>query len=190
MTTLSAACIIPQAMLGPQRAPSGRTRGNSFMTSSSIRSYPPSMTHMLITRADECRLLFITQCEGYSRIPVCPWKKPFGSTAVADVEPKHMRHQGHCHCLKYASWRWDLDRGMGVDDHRLFQTPPRKKTSTSRKKDRVLHQHVTPYPSVRGYETSSFSSSSSSSEVVTQSIFSLLRGSRYSKSEEHIYTHP
>lgn len=38
-----------------------------------------------IRRDDECRLLFITACEGHERPPVWPWK-PFGFTKLCDTE--------------------------------------------------------------------------------------------------------
>jgi hypothetical protein len=86
----------------------------SFLTLNNIRSYPTDSDE--VSREDECHLLFITQCQRYSRVLICPWK-PFGSTAVSELEPKaqeHMCHDGHC--LEYASWRWNLDRGPCADD--------------------------------------------------------------------------
>ncbi|KAJ5135140.1 uncharacterized protein N7515_004418 [Penicillium bovifimosum] len=58
----------------------------------------------MIRREDECRLLFITACDGYTRIPIQPWK-PFGETRLLDTELAVQQHAAcRCHCLKYEAW--------------------------------------------------------------------------------------
>ncbi|KAJ5333011.1 uncharacterized protein N7506_006794 [Penicillium brevicompactum] len=69
-----------------------------------------------IRRDDECRLLFITACEGHDRLPVWPWK-PFGYTQLSDTELPVQKH-AHCeaHCLEYEFWEWNLTSNSSVKD--------------------------------------------------------------------------
>ncbi|EFW18990.1 conserved hypothetical protein [Coccidioides posadasii str. Silveira] len=55
----------------------------SFLTTK--LSGPRAAKQSKINRDDECRLLFLTGCDGFSSVPVCPWK-PFGSSALSDTE--------------------------------------------------------------------------------------------------------
>ncbi|KMU74502.1 hypothetical protein CISG_10336 [Coccidioides immitis RMSCC 3703] len=67
----------------------------SFLTTK--LSGPRAAKQSRINRDDECRLLFLTGCDGFSSVPVCPWK-PFGSSALSDTEIAvrlHARCRGH-----------------------------------------------------------------------------------------------
>ena len=59
-----------------------------------------------ITRADECRLLFLCQSDGHSRLPVVQWK-PFGATPLEDVDVE-VRTHAKCknHQLYYQGFNW------------------------------------------------------------------------------------
>lgn len=59
-----------------------------------------------ITRADECRLLFLCQSDGHSRPPVVQWK-PFGATQLEDVDVE-VRTHAKCkhHQLHYQGFDW------------------------------------------------------------------------------------
>ena len=72
---------------------------------------PGSSDGPMIRREDECRLLFITACDGYTRPPVHPWK-PFGETPLLDTELAVQQHATcRCHCLEYQTWNWNLANG-------------------------------------------------------------------------------
>jgi hypothetical protein len=60
-----------------------------------------------VTRADECRLLFLSRSDRYVRCPVCQWK-PFGATSVEDVDVE-VRVHSDCgdHKLQYQGLRWN-----------------------------------------------------------------------------------
>lgn len=64
-----------------------------------------------VQRADECRLLYLSRSEYYTRVPICQWK-PFGTTPVVDTDIE-VRVHGACigHHLQYRGIAWDC-----VDD--------------------------------------------------------------------------
>jgi hypothetical protein len=45
----------------------------------------PLVTRGHVSRADECRLLFLSRSSYHTRVPVCQWK-PFGTTPVEDTD--------------------------------------------------------------------------------------------------------
>ncbi|CAD6444267.1 8b13afad-1427-4a10-b3bc-d4cea8009edc [Sclerotinia trifoliorum] len=69
-------------------------------THSFINARPPTrcaIGNNEISRSDECRLLYLTEAEGHSRVPVCP-RKPFGTTLLCDTEievRQHAKCSGH-----------------------------------------------------------------------------------------------
>ncbi|CZS73795.1 unnamed protein product [Fusarium graminearum] len=67
----------------------------------------PLATDGLILRADECRLLFLSQSERHTRLPLCQWT-PFGKTTVSDVDLEVRLHQ-QCqdHWLQYEGIEWE-----------------------------------------------------------------------------------
>lgn len=62
---------------------------------------PISINNSAICRSDEARLLFLIGCEGFSRVPVCPWQL-FGTTPLEHTEIE-VRQHARCnrHCLQY-----------------------------------------------------------------------------------------
>ncbi|KAK5445374.1 hypothetical protein LTS15_010155 [Exophiala xenobiotica] len=133
-----------------------------------------------ISRADECRLLYIAQSD-HSRIPVCPWE-PFGSTDLQEVDIE-VREHVHCagkHCLQYESWAWDSrdgsksapDRGFIPNDGLMDMN------------DAACDLLVKPHCQDRS------SASESLAEIATRSIFSWLRSNGYPLRERDIWMHP
>ena len=57
-----------------------------------------------ISHSDECRLLYVAEVEGHSRLPICP-RRPFGTTRSCDTEVE-VRQHAECagHHLQYISW--------------------------------------------------------------------------------------
>ncbi|KAI0849092.1 hypothetical protein F5Y00DRAFT_269722 [Daldinia vernicosa] len=64
-----------------------------------------------ISRADECRLLFLSQSGFHSRVPLCQWK-PFGNTLLEDTDLE-VRIHAECkgHGLQYNGFFWDCITG-------------------------------------------------------------------------------
>ncbi|GMG38898.1 unnamed protein product [Aspergillus oryzae] len=131
-----------------------------------------------IRREDECRLLFITGCDGFIRVPIYPWK-PFGATLLYDTEPQVRQHACcGCHCLEYHSWNWVLANGEELEDLGIDLTSDN---------ENGLNTHVPErYPSAQ-HDLKLFSESLS--EAATRGIFSWLRSTGYPANEKPIYQH-
>ena len=131
-----------------------------------------------VPRSDECRLLFLTEAEGYTRIPICPWK-PFGNTLLCDAEIE-VRNHSKCtgHHLQYISWSWIVRNGTVLEDQGFpvdIQNNDSSANSvecdsTGHLDERVLNDEML-------------------SENATGSIFGWLRSSGWPKSEKEIYCH-
>lgn len=132
-----------------------------------------------IRRDDECRLLFITACEGHDRPPIWPWK-PFGGTQICDTElPIRQHAQCAVHCLEYESWEWILtkDRSIQVLGEGNSQLLDQTSRSAPNKTSAVLSD----------YDYDFFSESLS--EGATRGIFEWLRSTGYPHGERPIYQH-
>lgn len=132
-----------------------------------------------ISRDDECRLLFITACNGHERPPVWSWK-PFGETQLCDVELPVRQHAQCVHCLEYESWEWMLANNRSIQDvgGDLDSQPPDQKT------------HFVPnmiWAVLDDYKYDFFSESHS--EGATRGIFEWLRSTGYPRNEKPIYQH-
>lgn len=146
---------------------------NTFLTSRMGTSDGES-----IRRDDECRLSFITACEGHDRPPIWPWK-PFGSTPICDTDLSVRQHFQCAHCLEYESWEWMLTNDDSIRDFR---------------KDNNEFPDQTPHsaPSMTPAALSDYKydfSSQMHSEGVTRGIFGWLRRTGYPLSEKPIYQH-
>ncbi|KAJ5789864.1 uncharacterized protein N7518_006875 [Penicillium psychrosexuale] len=131
-----------------------------------------------IRRDDECRLSFITACEGHDRPPIWPWK-PFGSTPICDTD-LGVRHHVQCaHCLEYESWEWMLTNDDSIRDFRK---------DNSESTDQTPHSapNMTP-AALSDYKYDFFTQTHS--EGSTCGIFGWLRGTGYPLSEKPIYQH-
>lgn len=132
-----------------------------------------------VRRDDECRLLFITACEGHERPPIWPWK-PFGVTQICDTElPVRQHAQCAAHCLEYESWEWILtnDRSIQNFAEENSQLPDQTPYSAP---DRISAE-LSDY----NYDFSS----QTLSEAATRGIFEWLRSTGYPHSERPIYQH-
>lgn len=133
-----------------------------------------------VRRDDECRLSFITACEGHDRPPIWSWK-PFGDTKLCDTDLAVKQHAqcAYVHCLEYECWEWILTDGSSIQDF---------------KKDKnLLPDKITPFaPNIisPALQTYNFDLSSQLlSEVATRGIFSWLRSTGYPHREKPIYQH-
>ena len=141
-------------------------------------SAPSVINENKIRRSDECRLLYITDCDGHSRMPVCPWKS-FGTTSLCYTEIE-VRQHAKCieHCLQYVSWRWNSvddmiseDEGFNVNaDYCLTSAAMNNLIST-----RSLRVRTPTFEIL--------------SKLATQSIFSWLWINDYASDENNIYKH-
>jgi hypothetical protein len=67
-----------------------------------------------VSRADQCRLLFLSRSGSHGRVPLVQWK-PFGATPLADADVE-IRLHAECkgHGLQYQRFSWDCTDGMVV----------------------------------------------------------------------------
>ncbi|PYH80478.1 hypothetical protein BO82DRAFT_433275 [Aspergillus uvarum CBS 121591] len=130
-----------------------------------LKSRPSDGT--TIRREDECRLLFLTGCDGFTRAPIYPWK-PFGTTLLCDTEPQVQQHADcGCHGLVPDEYSNALDTHDGHEQQEQQQ-----------------QQHAfTTMQEIDQY------SSESLSEAATRGIFNWLRSTGYPADEKPIYQH-
>ncbi|KAF2803532.1 uncharacterized protein BDZ99DRAFT_399384 [Mytilinidion resinicola] len=128
-----------------------------------------------ISRADECRMLFLTGSD-HDKAPICPWQ-PFGNTRICDTD---IEVQGHIHCghrLEYVGWKWDLTGRKGVIDEGY-------NIQTTRRSDWAI-----PQPILLEIPSRITLKSDVASKVATRGIFSWLRADGWPASEVNIRTH-
>lgn len=115
----------------------------------------PLVVDGVVSLADQCRILYLSQTKGRIQPPTCPWR-PFGSTPLEDVDSKVQLH-ANCagHGLRYMGFTWNCA------GHRLF-------VSTV---EGVEHRKC-PAVDYRGLQLQM----ESQSGKATQSIFKWLRG--------------
>ncbi|KAM5354524.1 hypothetical protein ACJ41O_001171 [Fusarium nematophilum] len=135
-----------------------------------------------VMRADECRLLFLSQSGHHARTPVCPWK-PFGSIPVEDMDIEIRVHAGcEDHQLQYQGIFWDCEDGKSY-----FQLPG--ETDDQNTPDGVLGKE----PSDPEPAPVSFGACDPEKDVIsenaTRSIFGWLRFEGYSRHEQEIWSH-
>ncbi|GAB1313560.1 hypothetical protein MFIFM68171_03770 [Madurella fahalii] len=140
-----------------------------------------------VTRADQCRLLFLSQStsESHNRVPICQWK-PFGVTPLADTDVE-VRAHAECegHGLVYLGVSWDCvediaiqSTGIAVDDClRPVYSPRRPQPGYGN----AEHIPVSYAQLDRGNE--------SASENATRNIFGWLRTEGYTSDERKIWEH-
>jgi hypothetical protein len=131
-----------------------------------------------ISRSDECRLLFLTDAQGYTRIPICPWK-PFGNTALCDTEIEVRKHR-KCigNHLQYISWSWNLRNGSELEDPGFTVDIQNNDLNAH-----VIECHFTDQLDERLLKDEMLS------ENATRSIFGWLRHSGWPKGEKEICCH-
>lgn len=133
---------------------------------------------VVIRREDECRLLFITGCDGYARPPIHPWK-PFGETRLYDSEiPVQLHARCNCHFLDYRYWNWCLRNEKMLEDSGMA-------TTAFDEADLKTHESEDAFPTHNSCDLSS----ESASEVATHGIFGWLRSTGYPANEKTLYQH-
>ncbi|KAH7477670.1 hypothetical protein FOMA001_g10066 [Fusarium oxysporum f. sp. matthiolae] len=120
-----------------------------------------------ISRADECRLLYLCHDINYTIPPLFPFP-PFGSTAIEDTNIDVHEHIlcGWDHSLRFSHLTWHCSDGTKV------QQGPKVPSMATRLKNGVLQGSV-PEEEV-DYEE--YDSEDENSEMVTRNIFTWLRG--------------
>ncbi|KAM5367874.1 hypothetical protein ACJZ2D_009785 [Fusarium nematophilum] len=124
-----------------------------------------------ISRADECRLLYISHGINYTTPPLFPFA-PFGSTALDDTTLDVHEHAlcGREHGLRYAHFTWTCNDGTEVK-----QGKDGGDAETIRQKNGHLSSHDDDDDGlVVDYDE--YDSEDENSEVVTRNIFTWLRG--------------
>jgi hypothetical protein len=135
----------------------------------------------IVSRADECRLMFLSQAMDHTHPPLVPFE-PFGATAIVDC---NLEVQAHTRCdtrhrLSYAGWSWDCRDGP------LSRLPPQVLITAPvdripQRKDECQDVEV---------DYSHMDRENDSSERVTRSIFMWLRGEDgFPLAEREIWEH-
>jgi len=143
------------------------------------RHIPSRIDNSRISRADECRLLYIAQSD-HARVPVCPWE-PFGDTDLQDADIE-VRAHACCtgrHCLQYESWAWELGNGRKSAPDRGFIPNDGLTDCNGIAVDLLVSPQCRDDPDSEGL-----------SEVATRSIFGWLRSDGYPLTEREIWKHP
>lgn len=124
-----------------------------------------------ISRADECRLLYLCHDRTYADPPLFPFA-PFGSTALADINLDAHEHAvcGRNHCLRYVGFTWVCQRGTTSEqsEHDIALL------TTFRSKRGQFPHHDVDIDIV--YDEYDEDDEDESSEMVTHNIFTWLRG--------------
>jgi hypothetical protein len=131
-----------------------------------------------IRRSDECRLLFLTQADGYTRKPICPWA-PCGVTALQDTDIE-VRIHADCknHGLQYAGWKWRCNNGQEI--HQKPDVTYYTYTQLSKQQATTPVHRICVAPNL---------SDEIASTTATRSIFSWLRPEGYPHCEQEIAKH-
>ncbi|KAL5362703.1 hypothetical protein BJX96DRAFT_166867 [Aspergillus floccosus] len=150
----------------------------SFIQQPALSNTPPT-GDASISRADECRLLYLSRTEHHSPVPICPWM-PFGTTAIEDTDIEvrlHTQCKGR-HVVTYMGWLWNCMNGEVVDQRCAVGVPTRRRQPVP---------PVSPIPVP--YEALDLEEETIS-ENATRSIFGWLRFEGYPPSERDIWNHP
>ncbi|KAH7401249.1 hypothetical protein BKA66DRAFT_450058 [Pyrenochaeta sp. MPI-SDFR-AT-0127] len=145
----------------------------------------PLVVHSRVTRADECRLLFLSRSEAHCRIPVCQWK-PFGATSVEDLDPGVRVHAGcRNHRLQFQGLRWN-----GADTNGAGLQPSLGQTDL-----KPCASQLVVHPTGEEDEVSvSYKALNQRNECIsenaTRSILSWLRSDGWAREEKEMSRHP
>lgn len=75
------------------------------------RSSVPLSKNGYVSRADECKLLYLSQSNTHARLPLCQWK-PFGATAIEHTDFEVRNHLScNYHQLRYEGFSWKCQGG-------------------------------------------------------------------------------
>ncbi|KAI3340361.1 hypothetical protein F4824DRAFT_418843 [Ustulina deusta] len=143
----------------------------------------PLVTDGYISRADECRLLFLSHSGQHARVPICQWR-PFGVTAVGDVDLE-VRIHAECgnHWLQYRGFSWDCADGISRFQSPGLVTGSRPSPCRSSTKSLVDKRRI----------SIAYDGLDREKEVVsanaTRSIFGWLRFNGYAMHEKDLWDH-
>ncbi|KAK4039234.1 hypothetical protein C8A01DRAFT_47258 [Parachaetomium inaequale] len=143
----------------------------------------PLVADGYVTRADQCRLLFLCHSGSHDRVPVCQWA-PFGATHLAHTDLE-IRAHAECrgHGLQYQGLLWDCD------DDKVAAQPARSVDVSSR-----LDGPLRPQVEIGGKQVPIFYGELNRkkefvSENATRNIFGWLRIEGYAPDERKIREH-
>ncbi|KAF2206799.1 hypothetical protein CERZMDRAFT_115540 [Cercospora zeae-maydis SCOH1-5] len=143
----------------------------------------PLVTDGFVSRADECRLLFLAQAGSHARVPLCQWQ-PFGATPLEETDLEIRIHQA-CggHQLRYEGVIWRCE-----GNKEKFQPSSARTTG-------LTHTSVSQDPacdnvdSTPVYSTDSNRNREAISENATRMIFGWLRCDGRAPHEADIWKH-
>ncbi|KAM7191174.1 immunoglobulin variable region used by the ITC63B heavy chain [Rhypophila sp. PSN 637] len=121
-----------------------------------------------ITRADECRLMYLSHESDHAVPPLFPFA-PFGSTAMVDTDLNVRRHSGcsAAHGLGYGGFTWDCQDGKKVE----------QRTSGARATTiRVKGREPPGWKNTAPVDYGMLDPEEDVSEMVTRNVFTWLRG--------------
>ncbi|KAK2593465.1 hypothetical protein QQS21_008838 [Conoideocrella luteorostrata] len=142
----------------------------------------PLVTDGCVSRADECRILFLSQSDRHVRVPMCQWK-PSGKTPIEDADIEVRAHQ-QCedHWLQYETIDWECD-----DGNLKFQSS-QKAGSQTISSEPLMQDTGNGFSTAICYVDMA-REREAISENATRSIFGWLRSDGYAQCEQDIRTH-
>ncbi|RSL62286.1 hypothetical protein CEP53_004830 [Fusarium sp. AF-6] len=127
-----------------------------------------------ISRADECRLLYLSHGIDYTTPPLFPFP-PFGYTAIEDTNLDVREHAlcGMTHGLAYAYFTWSCKDGKEVQQHCQNRV---QSTIIRPQNGQIANHHDDVIDNYEGLDYDDLDSEDENSEAVTRNIFTWLRG--------------
>jgi hypothetical protein len=144
----------------------------------------PLVANGNVSRADECRLLFLSQSGSHARSPLCQWK-PFGTTAIEDTDLE-VRDHWTCgfHQLRYEGVSWKC---QGKRHEYQPSTRNLDDCNTIKGKFQVKsYEKTDPVPSCF---TGLDRDREAISENATRNMFEWLRSDGFARNEADIWKH-
>lgn len=132
-----------------------------------ITKAPPDAQE--ISRADECRLMYLSHGPNHAIPPLFPFA-PFGGTAMEDTD-LDVRRYARCsaaHCLEYISFTWDCQDGMKLEQRRNEMLAISIRTKAGKPSVTSDNSVVIDYDDL--------DTEDEVSEMVTRNVFTWLRG--------------
>lgn len=148
------------------------------------RTSEPILEGGVVSRADECKILFLAQAQSHNRLPLCQWK-PFGTTSIenTDLEIQNHRDCEH-HRLRYEGVSWRCQGGIHEHQASLQHD---KQQEHIRGESPVMRRNSTKHVPV------SFEGMNRNKEAIsenaTRNIFAWLRPDGYALGEANIWKH-
>ncbi|KAI0470086.1 hypothetical protein GGR56DRAFT_660999 [Xylariaceae sp. FL0804] len=142
----------------------------------------PLATDGNVSRADECRLLYLSQSGHHARMPFCQWK-PFGATPFEDVDIEVRAHNDcEAHQLQYRGFLWACEGGRS--EFQPFQEADIQRPSVG-----SLAKPPDDAEPVQTCFGGLDQEREAISENATRNIFGWLRRDGYARHEQDIWKH-